>query len=61
MVTYTVYRYPVDESGRIYGHPIASHVWTKELADSYRGMRYVEKILENENGKSSVYWENLRG
>lgn len=58
MVTYTVYRYPVDASGKIYGHPEPKHVWTKELAEAYRGMRYVDKIYENENGKSVLVWEN---
>ena len=61
MVTYTVHRYLVDSYGRTQGTPIATRVWTKELADSYRGQHFVSKIVEHDNGKSSVYWENYRG
>lgn len=60
MVTYTVHRYKVDESGRIYGQPIPTHVWTKELADAYRGMRFCDSIYENEDGRSTLIWENRR-
>ena len=60
MVTYIVHRYPVDSFGRVYGNPTPHHVWTKELADAYRGMRFVEKIEEVENGKAVLIWENRR-
>jgi hypothetical protein len=61
MVTFTVLAYSVDSTGRIYGEAKPKHVWTKELMESYRGMRYVSMIFENENGKSKLIWENRRG
>ena len=33
----------------------------KELMEAYKGMRFVSKIFENENGKSELIWENRRG
>lgn len=61
MVTYTVLAYSVDSHGRAYGDPKPKHVWTKELMEAYRGMRFVSKIYENENGKSELIWENRKG
>lgn len=61
MVTYTVLAYSVDSTGRAYGEPKPKHVWTKELMEAYKGMRFVSKIFENENGKSELIWENRRG
>jgi hypothetical protein len=61
MVTYTVLAYSVDSNGRAYGEPKPKHVWTKELMEAYKGMRFVSKIFENENGKSELIWENRRG
>lgn len=61
MVTYTVLAYSVDSTGHAYGEPKPKHVWTKELMEAYKGMRFVSKIFENENGKSELIWENRRG
>lgn len=60
MVTYTVFAQSVDSYGRIHGDAKPKHIWTKELMESYRGMRFVSKIFENENGKSTLIWENRR-